>query len=57
MLRVKPLIYEHNHQEAEKVINLVNDILHKKRDKVVVDGHEAYNSIKSTFAIIEELFK
>ena len=31
-------------------------MLHSKREKVVVKEEEAFNAVKDTFAVIEELF-
>lgn len=57
MRRIKPFVCQHNHEAAWKVIKRADKILHSKRDKIVVSENEAYNSIKSSYDIIEELFQ
>jgi hypothetical protein len=57
MRRIKPFVCRDNHEQAYKVVLNANNVLHSKRDKIVVSEDEAYDSIKTSFAIIEELFK
>jgi hypothetical protein len=56
MRSIKSLIYGKNWDAADKVIKKADDILHSKREKVIVSQEEAYAAIKTTFAVIEELF-
>lgn len=53
---IKPFIYRKSWEVADKVIKKANDVLHSKRERVVVSQEEAYNAIKTTFAVVEELF-
>ena len=57
MRRIKPFVYQGNWEKGQKVIKHANKILHSKRNKIVVSENEAYDSIKDTIAIIEELFQ
>jgi hypothetical protein len=56
MRSIKPFVYKSNWDKADKVIKRADNVLHSKREKVVVSENEAYDAIKDTFAIIEELF-
>ena len=56
MRSIKPFVYESNWNNADNVIKKADNVLHSKREKVVVSEEEAYDAIKDTFAIIEELF-
>jgi len=53
---IKPFVDQGNWGNADKVIKKADDVLHSKRKKVAVTEGEAYDAIKDTFAIIEELF-
>lgn len=57
MRDVKPLVYRPNWDATEQVIKLADRVLHSKREKSAVLETEAYDAIKTTYAIIEELFK
>jgi hypothetical protein len=57
MMRIKPFVYQGNWEKGREVIKHANKILHSKRNKIVVSENEAYDSIKDTIAIIEELFQ
>jgi hypothetical protein len=59
MRSIKPFVYQYNYNydEADKVIKLADKILHSKREKIVASEDDAFNSIKTTFAFIEELFR
>ena len=50
-------VYDYNLKEADRVRELTDDILHEIDDKGTVSGTEAYDSIKSTFAFIEDLLR
>ena len=54
---IKPFVYIGIWDEADKVIKAADKILHSKREKIVTSEGEALGAIRSTFAIIEELFK
>jgi len=56
MNSIKPFIYRDNWENANKVIKKADGILHSKRQKMTITQIEAYNAIKDTFAIIEEIF-
>ncbi len=56
MRRVKPFVYETNWDKANAVIKKANDILHSKREEVVISEQEAFDVIQDTFAVVEELF-
>jgi len=56
MRSIKPYVYSGNWDLADKVIKKADEILHSKRKDVVIEKNQAYDSIKDTFAIIEELF-
>lgn len=56
MNSIKPFVYEPNWNKADKVIKKAAGILHSKRQKTNIAQADAYNAIKDTFAIIEELF-
>lgn len=53
---IKPFVYKGNWENADKVIKKADDVLHSKRKKVAVSEEDAFDAIKDTFAIIEELF-
>ena len=57
MRSIKPFVYQYNYDEADKLIKLADKILHSKRQKIVASEDDAFNSIKTTFAFIEELFR
>ena len=57
MRMVRPFVSPFNYDETFKVIKHTNDILHSKRAEVNVSETDAFNAIKSSFAIIEELFQ
>ena len=57
MERVKAHVSRSNHKEAWKVIDLANGILHSKHDRVIVSEDQTYDAIKSSFDIIEELYR
>jgi hypothetical protein len=54
---IKRYVSRTNYDEAKDVIEYANNILHSKRKKIVVSENDAYDSIRSTFSIIEELFR
>lgn len=54
---IKPSVYRNNYDEARKVIGKANDILHRKHEDIIVTEQQAFDSIKSVFAMIEELYK
>lgn len=54
---IKPFVYRPIYDNAGKVIRIANNILHSKSDKIVVSEEEAFNSTKSVFAIVEDIFK
>lgn len=56
MNSIKSSVYPDNWDKANHVIKKANDILHSKRQKTNVTQTDAYNAIKDTFAIVEELF-
>jgi hypothetical protein len=56
MYSIKPFIDKKNWDSANKVIKKADGVLHSKREKVVVKEEEAFNAVKDTFAVIEELF-
>jgi hypothetical protein len=57
MQNIKSLIYKANWEAADKMIKQANDILHSKRKKMVISQDQAYDAIKTAFAVIEELFR
>ena len=56
MKMIEPHMYKPNYQDARKVIRSANDILHAKRKPVSVVEQDAYNSVKTAFAVVEELY-
>jgi hypothetical protein len=56
MNSIKHFVYGENWDKADKVIKKANGILHSKIEKTNVTQTDAYNAIKDTFAIVEELF-
>lgn len=56
MQSIKHYVYPNNWDKADKVIKKADSILHSKRQKVIVTQPEAYDSIKDTLAIVEEIF-
>lgn len=56
MRSVKPLVYETNWDKADATIKKADDVLHSKREKVVISEREAFDAIQDTFAMVEELF-
>ena len=56
MRNIKPFVYGENWDKADKVIKKADSILHSKKQKVSITQEEAYNAIKDTFAIVEEIF-
>jgi ribosomal protein S20 len=56
MKSIKKYVYQGNWENADKVIKKADEILHSKRENVIINKNQAYNAIKDTFAIIEELF-
>jgi len=56
MYSIKPFVYRDNWDKADKVIKKADSILHTKRKKIIITQADAYNSIKDTFALIEEIF-
>jgi len=56
MNSIKPFVYRDNWDSADRVIKKADDVLHSKRKKIRVTQDEAYDAIKDTFAIVEELF-
>jgi hypothetical protein len=57
MRSIKPFVYHSNWDEADKLIKQADRILHSKRNKEAATERQAYEVIKTTFAIIEELFR
>ncbi len=56
MNSIKKYVYQGNWEKADKVIKKADEILHSKRNDVIIKKDQAYDAIKDTFAIIEELF-
>lgn len=56
MNSIKKYVYEGNWEKADKVIKKADEILHSKQSNVITNKDQAYDAIKDTFAIIEELF-
>lgn len=56
MNSIKNDVYVYNWKKAKKAIKRANDILHTKRNKIVVDDVEAFEVIQDTFAFLEDLF-
>lgn len=56
MNSIKPFVYMENWNKADRLIKKANKILHSKKETTGVTKTDAYNAIKDTFAIVEELF-
>ncbi|NIA11950.1 MAG: hypothetical protein GWP10_20065 [Nitrospiraceae bacterium] len=56
MNSIKKYVCNENWEKADRVIKKANEILHSKRNNVIINKDQAYDAIKDTFAIIEELF-
>jgi hypothetical protein len=56
MHSIRPLVGKPILVEADKVIKKADDVLHSKRETIAVTEESAYDAIKATFAILEELF-
>jgi hypothetical protein len=56
MRDAKPLVRRPKWDAADKVIELADRLLHSKREKSAVSEAEALGAIKTTYALIEELF-
>lgn len=52
----KALVCRDNWDRADEVIKKADRILHSKREATTTSQNDAYDAIKDTFAIIEELF-
>ncbi len=57
MNSVKRYVPEQVWKESGKVVALAGNILHSKREKIVVSEAQAFDSVQSTFAIVEDLFR
>jgi hypothetical protein len=57
MNSIKEYVYPYTFSEVENVIELAGNILHSKRKTIIVSEEQALDSIKTTFAIIEDLYK
>jgi len=53
--RVAP-ICRYDRDKAKNVIELANRILHHKRGNIIIRENDALTAIKTTFALVEELF-
>jgi hypothetical protein len=51
------LVDKRSSREADRVIKWADRILHSKRKETAVAEREAYDAIKGTYAIVEELFR
>jgi len=56
MRSIKKYVYQGNWDNADKVIKKADEALHSKRNNVIITKDHAFDAIKDTFAIIEELF-
>ena len=56
MESIRGIVSRGNWNRADKVIKNADRILHSKRESPFVNQNEAYDAIKDTFAIIEELY-
>jgi len=57
MNSVRRYVPEQVWKESDKVVILAGNILHSKREKIVVSEEQAFDSVQSTFAIVEDLFR
>ncbi|MGA2526355.1 MAG: hypothetical protein ABSF79_07050 [Smithellaceae bacterium] len=56
MRSIKQYVNQGNWDNADKVIKKADEVLHSKRNNVIITKDQAYDAIKDTFAIVEELF-
>ncbi|MBM4305107.1 MAG: hypothetical protein FJ123_00070 [Deltaproteobacteria bacterium] len=57
MNSIRRYVPEQVWNEADKVVTLAGNILHSKREKIVVSEEQAFDSVQSTLAIVEDLFR
>lgn len=56
MEKIKRLVNRRKYEEAWQVIKLANRLLHSKGNKIVLSEPKTLDSIKRTFAFLEEMF-
>jgi hypothetical protein len=56
MRSIKKYVHQGNWDNVDKVIKKADEVLHSKRNNITIIKDQAYDAIKDTFAIIEELF-
>jgi hypothetical protein len=54
---IKPFVKIQNWLAAKTVIKHANAIVHSKRRKLMINEQQSYDAIRSTFLLIEELFR